>query len=349
MRVARQAARYRLQAEDAANRPYWMYDAINDRRTRAAHAALDNKVYRHDDPFWDTHYPPNGFNCRCRVRALTAQEVQARGLAVSDSRGKLHRVQQHVGVDKRTGEIITRPGMELRDGHIRMAPDAGWSYNPGKEGSGMQFDPDAIPAPVSPTGGVLTGAALIGAIALAAKPVAPVPDQGKTWRDYGEPERLPLGAARPARLDPTAPREAQIQQLRRVMDAYKVAPLTITRNDGKADEIWYRVPTPTGEVAIIRSFFDHTTQDGHREIFANFILPTLQDPAEIWRQLAIMRSGKAKLDQVYLASYPDTDLMTMVREDSKHGGLAWTFYPKDHINTLRQGELLYTRDRGVFK
>ena len=86
MRTVRSGGRYRRQAESADDRPYWMYDAVMDATTRPSHAAFDGKVFAWDDPIWDTDYPPNGYNCRCRVRALTARQVEARGGWQSRSR-----------------------------------------------------------------------------------------------------------------------------------------------------------------------------------------------------------------------------------------------------------------------
>jgi SPP1 gp7 family putative phage head morphogenesis protein len=55
--------------------PYWKYVSVGDGKVRDAHRALDGKIFRSDDPFWDTHYPPWDFGCRCQVVAVTAQEV----------------------------------------------------------------------------------------------------------------------------------------------------------------------------------------------------------------------------------------------------------------------------------
>ncbi len=50
--------------------PYWQRNAVNDSRTRPAHRAMDGLVFPADNEFWDTHYPPDDFRCRCSVSAL---------------------------------------------------------------------------------------------------------------------------------------------------------------------------------------------------------------------------------------------------------------------------------------
>lgn len=60
--------------------PYLMYVAVMDGRTRPSHAALNGKIWRKDDPVWSVIFPPNGFNSRCRTRALTAGQIQREGL-----------------------------------------------------------------------------------------------------------------------------------------------------------------------------------------------------------------------------------------------------------------------------
>lgn len=66
------------------HRPYLMYDAINDNRTRPNHRALDGVIRHMDDSFWDTHYPPLGYRCRCHVRSLTEEQALAKGITPDD-------------------------------------------------------------------------------------------------------------------------------------------------------------------------------------------------------------------------------------------------------------------------
>jgi len=80
--TAYNVGRYAMQARAAATAPIWQYVAVLDERTRPAHAAMNGKAFRATDQIWNEIYPPCGFNCRCRVRALT--EKGAAGLEILD-------------------------------------------------------------------------------------------------------------------------------------------------------------------------------------------------------------------------------------------------------------------------
>ena len=43
------------------------YRTMEDDRVREEHAELNGTAKPVDDPFWDTYFPPNGWNCRCTV------------------------------------------------------------------------------------------------------------------------------------------------------------------------------------------------------------------------------------------------------------------------------------------
>lgn len=47
--------------------PNLKYVTAHDELVRDSHRILDGAIYPVSDPFWDTHYPPNGWNCRCIV------------------------------------------------------------------------------------------------------------------------------------------------------------------------------------------------------------------------------------------------------------------------------------------
>ena len=47
--------------------PSLRYETAGDEHVRASHRILDGIVRPVDDDFWNTYYPPNGYNCRCTV------------------------------------------------------------------------------------------------------------------------------------------------------------------------------------------------------------------------------------------------------------------------------------------
>jgi len=90
MQSAYNSGRWQGFEDQRESHPYLRYIAVMDSATRPDHAALNGMVFHIDDPFWQTHYPPLGFRCRCRVGQLSRESVESRGLTVSDSKdGKL--------------------------------------------------------------------------------------------------------------------------------------------------------------------------------------------------------------------------------------------------------------------
>lgn len=72
--------------EALAATPYWLYrhsDSVM--HPRPLHVSWDGLILRAENPWWRTHYPPNGWGCMCKVFALSASEVESRGLTVADA------------------------------------------------------------------------------------------------------------------------------------------------------------------------------------------------------------------------------------------------------------------------
>jgi len=55
--------------------PLLEYSTVGDDAVRDSHAALDGVIQPVDSDFWDTHYPPNGWGCRCLVKQLSKGEI----------------------------------------------------------------------------------------------------------------------------------------------------------------------------------------------------------------------------------------------------------------------------------
>lgn len=98
-------------------RPYWQYVAVMDNVTRLAHRGMDGKVFRADDPIWDTWFPPNGFRCRCNVVTLSERQVKQRGLKVLDDAPK------YVEVDGHTVPLIPDHNFDVNPGKVTWTPD----------------------------------------------------------------------------------------------------------------------------------------------------------------------------------------------------------------------------------
>lgn len=73
--TAESTATYHSLIRDRETFPFWQYRTVGDGAVRAEHAELDGLILPVDDPLWDKIFPPNGWNCRCYIVAMTANEA----------------------------------------------------------------------------------------------------------------------------------------------------------------------------------------------------------------------------------------------------------------------------------
>lgn len=99
-------------------RPYLRYTALLDNRTRPLHRRWHGIILPQDHPWWETHYPPNGWRCRCKAMSVSGEDLEAEGWTVSEAPDE----GETPWVNPRTGEMLMVP----------RGVDPGWAYNPGK-------------------------------------------------------------------------------------------------------------------------------------------------------------------------------------------------------------------------
>lgn len=75
------AGRWQADQDEAIQEILWGYKyvTVGDDRVRPEHEELDGVTLPKDDPFWDTFWPPNGWNCRCQAIPIFEErkEVQS--------------------------------------------------------------------------------------------------------------------------------------------------------------------------------------------------------------------------------------------------------------------------------
>lgn len=125
LRMAYAAGRWqRIQAVKRV-RPYLRYIAVMDERTRPLHRAWHNTVLPVDHPWWTTHFPPNGWNCRCSIQSLSESDLKRLGLKVTETPPPLDLVPRSVNSPSGKVTLMVPKGI-----------DPGFAYNPGLAGFG---------------------------------------------------------------------------------------------------------------------------------------------------------------------------------------------------------------------
>ncbi len=317
LQTAYNAGRYIEQMDNVDNRPYWQYVAVMDSRTRPAHKILHGKVFRYDDPFWNTHYPPLGFRCRCRVRALSDKKLKDSGFTLESSKGKLS--EQEVLVSKKTGEL--RPVTVYRDPLTgeKIAPDAGWNYNPGKEWG--RWDKNGL-LPDCPGG--------FSFMRFSEGRCIKIIKGQKTWKDYGSPDLRHV----PDNKRIVSPEPLKAAQTHKEAIAIMLSALELKNKP-------YRIiETPKEQVILRAELIPHLVENrlDMRERYANFIIPTLTNPYEIY-----LTEYKDGFRERYIGLFTGKNNLLVIVRLNKDGSLLWNVMQGNDrsMNKQRIGTLLY--------
>ena len=120
LRTSYAAGRWAQIQEVKPNRPYLLYRHNDNVLTpRPLHQSWNGKILAADDPWWQTHYPPNGWGCQCTAFAVDEEYLRRQGKAGPDQAPDDGTYDWQ---NPKTGEWV-------RD--IPNGIDPGWAYSPG--------------------------------------------------------------------------------------------------------------------------------------------------------------------------------------------------------------------------
>ncbi len=147
VRTAHAAGQWQRAERTKDDLPHLLRTLGPSRKHRDQHVAWHGTLLPIDDSWWDTHMPPNGWECKCRVRQVSRSEhsrLVDKGLPAADRK---QIIDPETGLptgqlEKRYQPVITKAPVirrvewqNKRTGEIELVPegiDPGWDTNPGK-------------------------------------------------------------------------------------------------------------------------------------------------------------------------------------------------------------------------
>lgn len=269
MRQAHAAGRWQRFEATKAALPYLVYSAVLDSRTRPQHRAWHRIILPIDHLFWRTHFPPNGWRCRCTV-------IQA-GDALLASRGWTVTTDEALAT---SGWKKTRPWLNKRTGRTLTVPagiDPGFGYN-----VGLSRRAALTPPPGSqPQRSLVIGERL-----------------PRRLPDRPRPRPYPPGVAKRPELEGDAVFDAFSKALGvpsggvftdKVQIPLPIGPELFLQKEASG--------------AAIASKADKSGRAAYAEILA----AALKDPDEIWMSAQSEAGGGVRLVRSYVAAFEDPD------------------------------------------
>lgn len=237
----------------------YRYTTIGDDRVRQSHELLDGITLPRTDSFWETHYPPNGYSCRCQAVAI---------------------------FDPDTVEQLPIARAEI------PAPDQGFNFNPGALFTevGRPQEGLVLPPPVKPPG------RRVSRVILPPKPKpkpAPKPAP-KVVTPLPLPKPKPIPKPAPVVVPEKAqPLEVTTDNTLRFIDQSNV--LDVIKEYKVLDELHSKVVALDKDGSLSKLSSEHAnTSQGIRNIHANY-QKALADQKKILKQWRAANDARYKI------------------------------------------------------
>lgn len=299
--------------------PYLRYITLHDDRVRKAHQAWDNVTLPVDDSFWTTHFPPNGWRCRCRVVSVNKREYAA---GTTPGGGTMR---------KEAPDVVTRDWRNPRTDQILPIPvgiDPGFGYNPGMAGKRVKSQNNVAQEKLSRLSPPIESAVRAAGVSVPA--IARALLNQPTWKTLGLADLRTVTAL--ADAPPLLPAAASAKE---ALETMRTA-LGVEAGGS------IRVETPVEMVTLHDFTLPHVVEKrlDRRERFADFLLPTLRNPTEVW---ATEYDDATKRNRyIKLFNGPGYDLLVIVKVEPD-GGIVWNLMQRDRkkMNDQRVGVRLF--------
>lgn len=295
--------------------PYFRYVRSSSEHPRLEHLAWVGTVLPWDHPWWDTHYPPNGWGCKCGVVSCSAKELDRLKADGVEIKTEAPAESSFEWTDKRTGEVRQVP----------KGIDPGWAYNPGKAAWGEAQSKEAWEA--------------WKASGEQAWERLPSGMGGGNWESAARPREIPVDAPK-ARFGPGASSETEVvAQLQELLG-------------GEQEVFRFAPPAASPGLAydlVVNAEVLGSHIDPARAPYLPFLRETIEDPFEVWMNFERHRlTGQVRLSTRFIKGM---DLgskkgMLMVAQANKGVLEAWTVIPastRSYLQGQRAGHLLWGR------
>lgn len=306
LRQAQSAGRYERMQRTKERRPYARYVCVDDGNTRAEHWAWHELILPVDDPWWDTHWPPNGWGCRCKVMQLSDRDLARYGFKV----GVAPPIKLVTYRNERTGAVTRVPA----------GIDPSFDYNPGKA---PRFDPSTYNAKEIPLENLQTWKSYgrpDAKTSRSAQPPAPA-----IWHE----EKGPADRART---------DAAFMQLFGLESKDDTSVVSDPLGDGVEFNFrWLEHlrgdHKPSGEAP-----------DRKRTTNIPLAKQAIESPYEIWLVPFRRPDGSVVMRKRYIGLWSDREQL-MVASKGDDGYIAWTTTAARNVDRQREGYLLYPRQK----